>query len=111
LITAHIIERYHKITQNTIAVAFLGTPHRGADLADLLKTLLNISYSETRFVRDLSPSSQSIKEINDAFGERAKELELASFWESTAMPVIGVYFVMKRELIGPRWLCLSIRQR
>jgi len=79
------------MTQNTIAVAFLGTPHRGADLADILKTLLNISFSESRFVRDLSPNSQSIKEINDAFGERSKQLELASFWESTGMSLVGVY--------------------
>jgi len=52
--------------------------------------LLNISFSETRFVRDLSPDSQSIKEINDAFGERSKGLKLASFYESTGMPIVGV---------------------
>jgi len=52
--------------------------------------LLNISFYETRFVRDLSPDSQSIKEINDAFGERSKGLKLASFYESTGMPIVGV---------------------
>ena len=88
---AHSIERYNRVTQNTVAISFLGTPHRGANLANLLKTLLNISFSESRFVTDLSPSSQSIKEINDAFGERSNQLELASFWESTSMSVVGVY--------------------
>ena len=88
---AHSIERYNRVTQNTVAIAFLGTPHRGANLANLLKSLLNISFSESRFVTDLSPSSQSIKEINDAFGECSKQLELASFWESTAVSLVGVY--------------------
>jgi len=87
---AHNVQRYHQITQNTIAIAFLGTPHRGADLANVLKTLLNISFSETRFVKDLSPESQSIKEINDAFGDCSEGLELTSFYESTGMAVIGV---------------------
>jgi hypothetical protein len=89
---AYNTDRYHQIMQNIVAIAFLGTPHRGADLADVLKTLLNISFSKSRFVRNLSPNSQSIKDINDAFGERAKGLELASFWESTGMSLIGVYY-------------------
>ena len=90
LIIAHNHDRYHQITQNTIAIAFLGTPHRGAHLANLLKTILNISFSEAKYVGDLSPNSQSIKEINDAFGDRSKGLELASFWESTGMGLAGV---------------------
>jgi hypothetical protein len=90
LITAHNIERYRQITKNTIAIAFLGTPHRGADLANVLKTLLNVTFSESKFVNDLSPDSQTIKEINDAFGERSRGLQLASFWESTGMALAGV---------------------
>lgn len=90
LIIAHNNERYHQILQNTTAVIFLGTPHRGAHLANLLKTILSVTFQETQYVKDLSPDSQSIKEINDAFGDRSKELELASFWESTGMPLAGV---------------------
>ena len=78
-------------TKNTIAIAFLGTPHRGADLANTLNRLLKVSFSQKRFVKDLVPHSQSIKEINDAFGERSTGLELAfRFWESTGTAVIGV---------------------
>ena len=94
LIIAHNIQRYHQITKNVISIAFLATPHRGMDLqhlARLLKTILNLSYSDANFIRDMSPDSQSIKEINDAFGERTKELELASFWESTGIEFTGVY--------------------
>jgi len=87
---AHQADRFKKLNQNIIAIAFLGTPHRGTDLAKVLKTLLRISFSETRFVRDLSPNSQTIKDINEAFGERSKGLELASFYEGTGMPIVGV---------------------
>jgi hypothetical protein len=90
MITAHAIERYEQITRNTIAIAFFGTPHRGAELAKFLRGLLNITFSETRFVKDLSPASQSIKEINDGFGDRTNRVQLASFWESIGMPVVGV---------------------
>jgi hypothetical protein len=41
-------------------------------------------------VKDLSPASQSIKEINDAFGDRTKMIKLVSFWESSGMPMVGV---------------------
>ena len=68
----------------------MGTPHHGAHLANLLKTILNVSFSKTKSVEDMSPDSQSIKDINDAFGERAKRLGLASFWESTGMESAGV---------------------
>jgi hypothetical protein len=90
LIIAHNQECYRQITQNTIAMVFLGTPHRGVHLSNLVKSILNVSFSETKYIKDLSPDSQSIKEINDAFGDRAKGLELASFWESTEIEFAGV---------------------
>lgn len=90
MITAHNTAQYAKIIENTIALAFLGTPHRGADLANLLGRLLKTSFSQTKFVQDLSPSSRALKEINDAFGERIEGLKLAPFWESTGMPGLGV---------------------
>ena len=43
LIIAHNIARYHLVTQNTIAIVFLGTPHRGAHLAKLLNAIFNVS--------------------------------------------------------------------
>lgn len=98
MIIAHSSDRYRQIIQNTIVIVFLGTPHRGANLANILKALLNISFSEARFIRDLSPDSQSIKEINDAFGERSQGLKLASFYESTGMPVVGV-LILRHSLL------------
>jgi hypothetical protein len=88
--TARNISRYERIVLNTIAIAFLGTPHRGSDLANLLSGLLNITFSKRKFVNDLSPASQSIKEINDVFGERTEGFKLVSFWESTPTSPVGV---------------------
>lgn len=90
MITALTTKRYEAVIRNTIAIAFLGTPHRGAGLANILSGLLNVTFSETKFVNDLSPASQSIKEINDAFGEQSQGLKLASFFEGRSMPV-GVH--------------------
>jgi hypothetical protein len=91
LIAAHNNAKYSQINKNTIGIAFLGTPHRGADLAKMLKALLDVSFSETPFVEDLTPQSQIIKEINDAFGDRAETLQLASFWESKGMMLMRVH--------------------
>jgi len=58
----------------------------------MLKVLLDVSFSERKFVKDLLPGSQTIKEINDAFADHmhAQTLQLASFSESTGMTLVGV---------------------
>jgi hypothetical protein len=71
-------------------MVFLGTPHRGAELAKLLNGILSFGFAKRPFVKDLIASSQAIKEIDDVFGEVSSTLGLASFWESQGMPVIGV---------------------
>lgn len=91
LINAHNYgKKYDHIGNNIIGIAFLGTPHRGADLAGVLTAVLTVSFSKRRFVNDLSSTSQTIEELNNLFRARAEQLELVSFWESTAMPVVGV---------------------
>jgi hypothetical protein len=80
---------------------FLGTPHRGADLATILNGLLNVTYSKTKFVKDLSPTSQSIKEINDSFAEQVGGLTMASFWESTGVQGVGVCFLEIEKKLTP----------
>jgi hypothetical protein len=83
-------QKYDHIGSNVIGTAFLGTPHRGADLAEVLKAVLTISFSKRKFVNDLSSTSQTIKELNRLFGARSEQLELVSFWESTGKRVVGV---------------------
>lgn len=64
---------------------FLGTPHRGADLAGLLSNVLRVTFSQRIFVAQLRANSETIQEINDAFRDRSQSLHLISYYESEAM--------------------------
>jgi hypothetical protein len=61
---------------------FLGTPHRGADLASILDLALTVSFSSKRFVKQLKPNCEGVKAINNAFIFRANSLKLVSFYET-----------------------------
>jgi hypothetical protein len=76
--------------KNTIAIAFIGTPHRGANLAGILNGWLKVTFSKTNFVTDLKPAGKSVTRINHTFGQRTKTLKLASFYESTGIEPVGV---------------------
>ena len=99
LIVAYNNVIYRQINNNTIGIVFIGTPHHGADLAKMLKQLLDSSFSMTRSVTDLVPGSQIIKEINDAFGDRARSLQLASFWESRGTTAGVTFHILPFDLI------------
>ena len=83
---------YIRILQNTKAIVFLGTPHRGAHLASLLSNLLFVSFSQRKFVDQLHVNSELIRGINDQFRHCSESLELVSFYESTQMRGLGVTF-------------------
>lgn len=71
---------------------FLGTPHRGADLAKLLSDVLEITFSKKIFVEQLRSNSEFIQEINDAFRDRSESLDLISYYESRGIRGGGVQF-------------------
>ena len=75
---------------------FLGTPHRGADMATLLKNILGATFSTRIYVNQLQRESETIQEINQAFLDRAVSLKLVSFYESTAMRRMGVNLGVNR---------------
>jgi hypothetical protein len=81
---------YAQVLRNVKGVICLGTPHRGADLAKLLKIFLAATFSPRIYVDQLKPNSEMIQEINRAFLDRSLSLELASFYESTGMRSLGV---------------------
>ena len=89
IVNAYNDPSYNNIFKNSKAIVFLGTPHRGANLANLLSNLLAISFSRRIFVNQLGSNSEMIQEINNAFRHRS-ELELISFFESQAMHGVGV---------------------
>ncbi|KAK9418518.1 putative GPI inositol-deacylase [Seiridium unicorne] len=59
---------------------FLGTPHRGADSAQLLSSILSLKGTKA-FVKDLVPGSGTLQAINDEFRHVCKEIQVWSFFE------------------------------
>jgi len=109
IIDAYNDRSYGRVLRNIKAIVFLGTPHRGSDLAKLLSNILSISFSQKVFVEQLRGRSDLIRGINDQFRDRSESLELVSFYESKEMPVIGVLGA-KSSLIDDRSLFLKILQ-
>lgn len=99
LITAYNTARYSQIKKNIIGIVFFGTPHRAADYTTILRALLDFSFPTRKFVNDLLPVSQTIREINNAFADRAQEMQLASFWETAEMTWGGVNMPLQIYLI------------
>jgi hypothetical protein len=64
------------------AIIFLGTPHRGSDLAGILKHVLAVSFSSRRFISEIIPNSEGIKALNSSFVHRAESMKLVSFFET-----------------------------
>ncbi|KAL8915769.1 MAG: hypothetical protein Q9172_006680 [Xanthocarpia lactea] len=64
------------------AIFFLATPHRGADLAQLLTKILNLSPGQRPFVTDLHRNSFATQSINDEFPRYSQDLQLFSFYET-----------------------------
>lgn len=91
MIISALDKRYRALQKNTVAILFLGTPHRGAELANILKAAIKAVFNKKRYVDDLAPNSQTIKEINDGFASVIKKrVKLASLWETTGLPGLGV---------------------
>jgi hypothetical protein len=61
---------------------FLGTPHRGSDLAGMLNLILDVSFGSRKFVQQLKPESDAIKSINESFSHRSKSFKLVSYFET-----------------------------
>jgi hypothetical protein len=63
---------------------FLGTPHRGADSAQMLNNILRASFSHgsKAYVNDLAPDSGALQAINDEFRHVHQGLQLWSFFET-----------------------------
>lgn len=99
IVDAHNDGAYTPLIKNFSAIVFMGTPHRGANLAALLRKLLAVSFSQRRYVTQLQVKSDLIQLILDLFRDRAKSLELISYHESTEMWGIGVWAAFINGLI------------
>ena len=71
-------------------MVFLGTPHRGSDMAKLLSRVLSVSFSQKAFVKSLMVDSSELNSINDVFHKHASSLRLWSFYETLPTKVLGI---------------------
>lgn len=111
LIIAHESDRhYGSILQSCTGIVFLGTPHRGSDHASLGKifaALINVltftSAMRTDLLRDLQTKSNTLQVISRQFVQRAKHLQIVSFYErkNTSMISSLVKKLAAPSLCGP----------
>lgn len=78
-------EEFRSVAQRFHTIVFLATPHRGADLAQSLSRVLNLSPGARPFVRDLHRNSLATQSINDEFPQYSQGLQLLSFYETLPM--------------------------
>lgn len=80
-------------------IFFLATPHRGADLAQLLTKILNITTGQRPFVADLHRNSLATQSINDEFPQYSQDLQLFSFYETLPTSYgVGKSLVVDKDL-------------
>ncbi|KAI9172632.1 Vegetative incompatibility protein [Paramyrothecium foliicola] len=81
-ILARIDPTCKDLAQRVHSMFFLGTPHRGADLAPILKSILTLAWGKKPFFEGLLLGSDTLAETNDAFRHYALDLGLWSFYET-----------------------------
>ncbi|TIA08966.1 WD40 repeat-like protein [Aureobasidium pullulans] len=79
-------DRYLQTRKRLHSFYFLGTPHRGAELANILGKILSISFGTKRYVEGLKPHSELIASLNDQFRLHYKGIHIETFYET--QPVI-----------------------
>ena len=91
-------EGYEQLAQRVRAMLFLATPHRGADLAQLLTKVLNVSPGARPFVKDLHRNSLATQSINEEFPQYCQDLRLYSFYETLPMAYgLGKSLVVEKD--------------
>ena len=96
----------NKILQCTRAIAFLGTPHRGSDLASLAviagNTASVFKRANTSILKTLTPSSEVLESINQEFHTMLKfreqsnlgGMKITCFAEELAVSRMGKTFLV-----------------
>lgn len=98
-ILAHQKDEFKPAARRIQAIFFLATPHRGADLAQLLTKILNITTGQRPFVADLHRNSLATQSINDEFPQYCQDLQLFSFYETLPTSYgVGKSLVVDKDL-------------
>ncbi|KAI6494410.1 hypothetical protein MCOR11_005835 [Pyricularia oryzae] len=72
----------HDLVRRFHSIFFIGTPHRGSNLAVTLENMITMAWGRKPFVGDLIPGSDALGEINESFRHYAPDLKLWSFYET-----------------------------
>lgn len=80
---SELASRFHSIF-------FLGTPHRGSEMAAVLENMLTVAWGKKPFVADLMPNSEALTAINDTFRHFSPGLRLWSFYETLPVRAAGI---------------------
>jgi len=88
---------YQAIFNQVQGIVFLGTPHKGADLAALLSNILNVSFSQRIYVNQLRKDGKLIETLTDSFNPliEGSRIELISFFESKKTRAVRVRTVLQ----------------
>jgi ankyrin repeat domain-containing protein 50 len=95
LISAHENERFAEVLRTTQAIMFMGTPHRGSDIATSLRPLVDAINLWLKFsgssviagtmrddlIRTLQRDSDALDEINESFIPRVRDKHIISCFE------------------------------
>ncbi|KAH6637293.1 Alpha/Beta hydrolase protein [Chaetomium tenue] len=93
---------YKRIGHRIHTMYFLGTPHRGADLAQIVRIIrYSAGHGSKAYVDDLVPGSEALNQINDEFRHVCSNLHLWSFFEGapTAFGPLSTLVVKKESAI------------
>ncbi len=80
-------DRYGDILNAIKGILFMGTPHRGAEIAywgEILGKLANIPLigsMKINLLDDLQPKSKTLGEICSQFVERGKQIQIFTYFE------------------------------
>jgi len=102
--------QYESIIDAVEAIVFLATPHRGAQVAQLLNRILStvLASGTKQYVSDLLPTSFTLESQAESFRHIANKFKLVSFYETKPTPLVKntkmvreIFRIMSSVLI--RW--------
>lgn len=86
LFGARIEAQYHSLFQNTLGIIFLGTPHRGSEIASYGNILANIAAAvmrkpSSRLTDALQTNSPELLQLTSEFRHQLPNYQVVSFYE------------------------------
>lgn len=98
-ILARQFQQFESLARRVSAIFFLATPHRGADLAQLLTRILSVASGARPFVTDLHRNSLATQSVNDEFPQHCEHLQLYSFYETLPTSYgVGKSLIVDKDL-------------